>query len=82
MNPSNNFLISKKIEPTHFIWIHCIWIPFIRSYYLCGMGEIFSLKDNRYDEFIRNVYYWNKGDKSKLKKLYGDMLSEFCRIAD
>ncbi|MBS5126220.1 MAG: DNA phosphorothioation-dependent restriction protein DptF [Clostridium sp.] len=46
---------------------------FIRSYYLCGMGEIFSLKDNRYDEFIRNVYYWNKGDKSKLKKLYGDI---------
>ena len=36
---------------------------FIRSYYLCGMGEIFSLKDNRYDEFIRNVYY-----SAKLRK--------------
>lgn len=44
---------------------------FIRSYLLCGKGDIFSLKDEVYDEFIRNLYYWNKGEKSKLKDLYG-----------
>lgn len=43
---------------------------FIRSYKLCGKGEIFSLNDEVYDEFIRNLYFWNKGEKSKLKDLY------------
>lgn len=44
---------------------------FIRSYLLCGKNDIFSLNDDNYDEFIRNLYYWNKGEKSKLKDLYG-----------
>lgn len=44
---------------------------FIRSYLLCGKNDIFSLKDNIYDEFINNLYFWNKGEKSKLKDLYG-----------
>lgn len=43
---------------------------FIRSYYLCGKGNLFSLKDEIYDNYIEAVYYWNKGDKSKLKNLY------------
>lgn len=43
---------------------------FIRSYLLCGKGDIFSLNDEVYDEFIRNLYFWNKGEKSKLKDLY------------
>lgn len=46
---------------------------FIRSYYLCGHGDLFTLKDKTYEEYIENVYYWNKGDKSKLKKLYSDI---------
>ncbi|MBC5629473.1 DNA phosphorothioation-dependent restriction protein DptF [Clostridium sp. NSJ-6] len=43
---------------------------FIRSYELCGKGDIFSLCDNIYDNYIENLYYWNKGEKSKLKGLY------------
>lgn len=46
---------------------------FIRSYYLCGKGELFSLKDHVYEKFIMNLYYWNKGDKSKLKGLYNEI---------
>ncbi|WP_415337408.1 DNA phosphorothioation-dependent restriction protein DptF, partial [Clostridium perfringens] len=43
---------------------------FIRSYLLCGKNDVFSLNDDIYDEFIRNLYYWNKGEKGKLKDLY------------
>lgn len=46
---------------------------FIRSYYLCGKGELFSLKDNVYESYISNVYYWNRGEKSKLKTLYTEI---------
>ena len=43
---------------------------FIRSYYLCGKGELFDLSDRVYNNFIEYVYHWNKGDKAKLKELY------------
>lgn len=43
---------------------------FIRSYHLCGKGQLFDLKDEVYNEFIKYVYHWNKGDKQKLKELY------------
>ena len=46
---------------------------FIRSYYLCGKGEIFDLRDKVYNDFIKYVYHWNKGDKSKLKELYTEL---------
>lgn len=46
---------------------------FIRSYYLCGKGELFSLNDEVYENFIKYLYFWNKGDKSKLIGLYGDI---------
>ena len=46
---------------------------FIRSYYLCGKGDLFNLKDQVYENFINYVYHWNKGDKSKLKGIYGDI---------
>lgn len=46
---------------------------FIRSYYLCGKGELFSLNDEVYENFIRYLYFWNKGDKAKLKDLYGEI---------
>ncbi|WP_368246141.1 DNA phosphorothioation-dependent restriction protein DptF [Clostridium paraputrificum] len=46
---------------------------FIRSYYLCGKGDIFSLKDEVYEKFISNLYFWNKGEKSKLKSLYSEI---------
>ncbi|MBE6054298.1 MAG: DNA phosphorothioation-dependent restriction protein DptF [Clostridium sartagoforme] len=46
---------------------------FIRSYYLCGKGDLFTLKDEVYDNFIRYLYYWNKGDKGKLIGLYGEI---------
>ena len=43
---------------------------FIRSYYMCGKGELFNLNDQVYDDFIEYVYYWNKGEKPKLQNLY------------
>lgn len=46
---------------------------FIRSYYLCGKGDIFSLKDKIFDEYIEGLYYWNRGDKLKLKTLYDNV---------
>lgn len=46
---------------------------FIRSYYLCGKGDIFSLKDMIYDEYMEGLYYWNRGDKLKLKTLYDNV---------
>lgn len=52
---------------------------FIRSYYLCGKGDIFNLKDTVYEDFIRYVYYWNKGDKAKLKGLYTEVKNGVIR---
>lgn len=46
---------------------------FIRSYYLCGKGDLFSLNDEVYENFIKYLYFWNKGDKSKLIGLYGEI---------
>ena len=43
---------------------------FIRSYELCGKGDVFSLSDVIYNNYIESLYYWNKGEKSKLKGLY------------
>ena len=43
---------------------------FIRSYYMCGYGDLFSLKDTVYEEYIRNLYYWNKGEKNNLRNMY------------
>ncbi|WP_300262348.1 DNA phosphorothioation-dependent restriction protein DptF [Clostridium sp.] len=43
---------------------------FIRSYLLYGKNDLFSLKDDIYYEFVTNLYYWNKGEKAKLKDLY------------
>ena len=46
---------------------------FIRSYYFCGKGDLFSLKDEAYENFIKYLYYWNKGDKGKLIGLYNEI---------
>ena len=46
---------------------------FIRSYYFCGKGELFSLNDEVYENFIKYLYFWNKGDKTKLIGLYGEI---------
>ena len=46
---------------------------FIRSYYFCGKGELFSLNDEVYEDFIKYLYFWNKGDKAKLIGLYGEI---------
>lgn len=43
---------------------------FIRNYYISGGKDLFSLSDDIYDSYIKNLYYWNKGDKLKLKSLY------------
>ncbi|WP_297712358.1 DNA phosphorothioation-dependent restriction protein DptF [Clostridium sp.] len=46
---------------------------FIRSYYFCGKGELFSLNDEVYEDFIKYLYFWNKGDKAKLIGLYREI---------
>lgn len=52
---------------------------FIRSYYLCGKGDLFNLNDEVYEEFIKYVYYWNKGDKRKLQTLYINLKDSICK---
>lgn len=52
---------------------------FIRSYYLCGKGNLFNLKDDIYEEFIKYVYYWNKGDKIKLQPMYINIKDGICK---
>ena len=46
---------------------------FIRSYYLCGKDDLFSLNDEVYENFIKYLYFWNKGDKAKLIGLYAEI---------
>ena len=46
---------------------------FIRSYYLCGKGELFDLRDEVYNNFIEYVYHWNRGDKPRLKDIYSEV---------
>ena len=46
---------------------------FIRSYYICGKEDIFSLRDDVYDEYMSALFYWNKGDKVKLKNIYNNV---------
>lgn len=43
---------------------------FIRSYSICGKNELFSLKDDVYEEYMNALFHFNKGDKLKLKKVY------------
>ncbi len=44
---------------------------FIRGYYLSGKKELFEITDKTYLKFVENLYYWNCGEKGKLKELYG-----------
>jgi len=44
---------------------------FIRGYYLSGKNECFEITDKTYLNFVENLYYWNSGEKGKLKELYG-----------
>lgn len=46
---------------------------FIRSYLICGIGNLLSLRDEIYDEYISALFYWNKGDKAKLKNVYNNV---------
>lgn len=59
-------LEGRKIKPS-------LLKLFIRSYYLCGKGDLFSLNDKVYENFIKYLYFWNKGEKSKLVSLYSEM---------
>ena len=43
---------------------------FIRQFRLAPRTELFDLSDGVYKEYIRDVYYWNKGDKRELKSIY------------
>lgn len=43
---------------------------FIRSYYICGREDLFSLRDGVYYEYMNALFYYNRGDKLKLKNVY------------
>ncbi|WP_039243633.1 DNA phosphorothioation-dependent restriction protein DptF, partial [Clostridium botulinum] len=40
---------------------------------ICGKEDIFSLKDLVYENYMKNLYFWNRGDKPKLKTLYDNV---------
>ncbi|MCY6483013.1 DNA phosphorothioation-dependent restriction protein DptF [Clostridium aestuarii] len=46
---------------------------FIRSYYICENEDVFSLKDHAYENYMEGLYFWNRGDKLKLKTLYDNV---------
>lgn len=46
---------------------------FIRSFYLCGTSNLFELRDRDYDNYIQALFYWNKGEKVKLKEFYSNI---------
>lgn len=43
---------------------------FIRSYYICGKKDLFSLRDEIYDDYMNALFNFNRGDKQKLKNVY------------
>ncbi|MBU5310511.1 DNA phosphorothioation-dependent restriction protein DptF [Tissierella carlieri] len=52
---------------------------FIRSYYICGKGNAFSLNDDIYQSYMESLYYWNIGDKLRLKGLYDNVKNGILR---
>ena len=46
---------------------------FIRSYYMCSKSDLFSLRDDDYDDYMSALFYWNRGDKPKLQKVYNNV---------
>ncbi|WP_406542344.1 DNA phosphorothioation-dependent restriction protein DptF [Clostridium ljungdahlii] len=46
---------------------------FIRSYYICKKEDLFSLRDRVYDDYMNAVFYWNRGDKARLKNVYNNV---------
>ena len=53
---------------------------FIRSYYFCGKGDMLYLKDYDYEDYMKNVYRWNKGDVKELKPLYNNMMNALLKL--
>jgi len=43
---------------------------FIRMYRLFGKEEIFDTKDATYQSYMKNLYYWNSGEKLQLRNAY------------
>lgn len=43
---------------------------FIRSYRLFDKNQLFSVKDQLYYDYMKNLYYWNCGEKIKLRASY------------
>ncbi len=43
---------------------------FIRSYGIFGKRALFDVKDQLYYDYMKNLYYWNCGDKIKLREAY------------
>ena len=43
---------------------------FIRSYGIFGKNDLFDVKDQLYYDYMKNLYYWNCGEKIKLREAY------------
>jgi DNA phosphorothioation-dependent restriction protein DptF len=43
---------------------------FIRSYGIFGKSALFDVKDQLYYDYMKNLYYWNCGEKIKLREAY------------
>lgn len=43
---------------------------FIRSYRLFDKSQLFSVRDQLYYDYMKNLYYWNCGEKIKLRTCY------------
>lgn len=52
---------------------------FIRSYYICAKSNLFNLEDSIYNEFVKGIYNWNKGNKIELKNLYEDVKNSILK---
>lgn len=63
---NTNINNTEKKKEIHFELLKL----FIRSYYICGIEDLFSLRDSIYDEYMNALFYYNRGDKLKLKNVY------------
>jgi DNA phosphorothioation-dependent restriction protein DptF len=46
---------------------------FVRMYRFSPKDSYINLRDELYLDYVMNLYYWNKGSKAELKKLYDDV---------
>lgn len=66
----NKFSTVDFTENSSFILKQELLKLFIRSYRLFNKNDLFCIKDSLYYSYMKNLYYWNCGEKVKLRDLY------------